>query len=346
MNAILHSTRRWVWVLALIGAWAGMARAQEGRFEYRDGKWVKVREPAPDSPTGRLIELRRLAEAGKHRAVVRGVRVFLKDHPDSPLREEAMFLLGDAWKARGRYYKAYEAFEEQITSFPDGDLLARALSREYEIADAFLKGRKRRVLGIFFFPAHGEGVEILTGIFGQAPASTLARKAMVRLGDYYFQTDQHTAALDVYDQFLRTYGKSDRAAYVMLQAARCSLESYRGVKYDDTPLLEARQRFAAFAERFPRQARELGIARVRAEIRESLAHHLAYTADYYRRVGRKQAAIYCYRILREQYADTSWAREAREALDRLVDVPSGESTGRDSADGQAPDDGSDSEEGS
>ncbi len=318
MNATPHPIRRWALVVALVCAWAGVSRAQEGRFEYRDGKWVKVREPSPDSAAGRLVELRRLAGSGKHRQVVRRARAFVADHPDSPLREEAMFLLGDAWKARGRYYKAYEAFEEQITAFPDGDLLARALSREYEIADAFLKGRKRRVLGIFFLPAHGEGVEILTGIFRQAPASTMARKAMVRLGDYYFQTDQHAAALDVYDQFVETYGKSDRASYVMLQAARCSLDSYRGVRYDDTPLLEARQRFAAFAERFPREARALGISRVQAEVRESLAHHLAYTADYYRRVGRKRAAISYYRVLREQYGDTSWAREARDALDRLA----------------------------
>ena len=83
----------------------------------------------------------------------------------------ALDIAGEAQMARGRYMAARERYEEQLTLHPAGRFSERALERLFQIAEAFLAGRKQWVLGFVPFPARDEGVEILQYIAERAPGS-------------------------------------------------------------------------------------------------------------------------------------------------------------------------------
>jgi outer membrane assembly lipoprotein YfiO len=301
--------------MGFVATLPGLSSGQDRRYE--NGRWVEVAEPREGTPEGELSLIRKHLADGSARKAQKLTEKWIERYPDHEGLEEAMFLRGQAMMDRGRYANAYEAFEEQLASFPGGMFVLRALHREYDIANAFVEGRKRRVWGIFWVGAEDYGTKIFTSIAATAPGTSIARKALLRMGDYYYEDGQYAAAVRVYDEFLKIYPKSKDAAYAMLQAARASHAQYRGVKYQDTPLLSARQRYRNFAEAFPEQASQIDVERILEDINESLAHKKHHIGRFYERVGRDGAATFYYRIVVDQFPGTRWADLAEEDLRRL-----------------------------
>ncbi len=291
--------------------------AGAAEYEFRQGEWVRQAEPGADTPAGQAARVRELQQLGKSRRAVKAAERFLDEYPDDPMRERAMYYAGAAEMDRGNYYSAFEWFELQLDEFPDGDFANDALRREFEIADAFLNGRKRRVAYVFRLPARSEGLEILTRIAEHAPGTELAQQAMLRIGDHHYSRDQWYEAVDAYDQFVDTFPNSDRASHAMLQAARAMYAAFHGIAYDATPLIDADQRFRAFAAQYPGRAEEAGVNAILWEIHNLRAHKMFETARFYERVHRPTSAAFCYRKVIDTYGETDWAGDARDALARL-----------------------------
>jgi outer membrane assembly lipoprotein YfiO len=299
-----------------VGVLAAMeaASSAQGRRVWKDGKWVEAAEPRKGSPAGDLARIRSYRQQGKPGKALKEARRFLRRYADHDGRQEALMLAAEAQMDRGRYFSAFEWLERLLNEYPSGPFFDRALSREYEIAEAFLRGRKRRVLGLLRFSATEEGLEILVRIAEHAPASAIARKAVLRIGDHHYGKRQYAEAAEAYDQFVRLFAKSRQAEYASLQAARATLRTFKGLDFDDTPLLEAQQRFRTFAERYPEAAKRLNVAGTLRQIAETRGQKAFETARFYARTrGPKPAAFY-YGLTIRDYPDTEWAAKARRAL--------------------------------
>ena len=306
--------------LFLAAAWIPVdpcARAEEGELFWDGKEWVAPKPADPGTPEGDLVMIRELVMHAENKDAVKAVERFLVEHGDSPACEEAMNLAGQALINRGRYWDAYKWFERQISSYPNGAFFERALNREYLIADAFLNGRKRRALKIFRVPADEDGIEMLTRISTHAPGTKIAERSLLRVADFHFHRRQYVEAVDVYDEFIESHPQSGRRSYAMLQAAKSYLLSFRGVKWDDAPLLDARKRFEVFAQAFPRAAERENIAGILKNIHVTLGHKVYHTARFYERTKHPQAAAFYYRKVIREYPDTHWAQSARGRLERL-----------------------------
>ena len=158
--------------LAVAAVLAGTALAlpADDQYEFVNGQWVKSVPPAKGTPAGELAMIRNLIREGRNVAAVSAADKFLKAYPDSPLREEAMMLAGQAEINRDRYFQAYEWYKRQWEEYPNGQYAERTLQREFQIAEAFLKGKKRIVAYILYLPARQDGLDILNRIVEQAPA--------------------------------------------------------------------------------------------------------------------------------------------------------------------------------
>lgn len=306
-------------MLAVLLASASAAAAQR-EYVWTGGEWTAAAEPGEDSPAGQIALVRTHLDKGDYGDAVEVAERFLERYPDHDACEEAMMLAGQAEMDRGRYMKAYEWFDRQLTRFPGGPFAGRALHRQYEIADAFLKGRKRTVLGFIRIPARSDGLRILERIISSAPGSELAEEALLRMGNYHEARQEYDKAIDAYDRYVEMFPRGESAAYAMLQAARCRYAMYRGPSFDDTPLLEARLRFRHFQERFPQAAEENNTADVLRRIDEQRAEKDFHTARFYERTGRDTAAESYYRRVRQEYANTEYAAKAARALGEAPDT--------------------------
>ena len=304
-----------LWVLVL----AAPAVCAPAQYEWKDGQWVKAAAPAKGTPEGEVALMRQYVDEGKDKSAnaVAMATAFIKDHADSPYRQDMMMLAGEAEIKRERYFQAYEWYEKLLAQFHGGEYYERALLREFFVAEQFLAGKKRLALGIFWVPAQDDGLDILGRIAEHVPGTDLAEKAMLRIGDYHFGRMEWTAAADAYDAYLQLFPKSYRAQYAMLQAATALYNSYRGSEYDDTALIEAQQRFTAFGERYPAAAAKANVSSTLNQITLNRAAKQLLTATFYERTGHPQAAVYYYKSVARDYNDTPSGAAAKDALARL-----------------------------
>jgi len=308
-------------VVALLAAGFVAPAAGQDKHELVDGKWVKVQAPQPGTPAGEVAAVRRLIDEGRNRKAVGRVEDLVEKWPVDEAAEEAMFLAGQAEINRGRLFQAYEWFEKHLSQFPAGQFSERALRREFAVAERFLAGEKRIVMGFLYLPAEDDGLEILARIAEHAPGSKLAEEAVLRIADHHYAKGQYAEAVESYDQFVQLFGKTAKAPYARLQAARAMYASYRGEKFDETPLLEAEQRFAVFARLHPDEAKKANVQGTLQNIRSQRVGRLFKTAAFYERVGKNKPAVFYYRQIASQYPDTAWAANAGKALARLGAAP-------------------------
>ncbi len=303
--------------VALFGGQAVLAQGSaEHVWDEKSGTWVQLAEPAEGTAAGELSIVRSHVENGNRKKAVKAAEKLIERYPDnSAACEEAMMLAGQAEFAQGRYYQAFEWYERQISRFDNGRYFERALEREFDIADAFLSGKKRVAMGFMKLPATDEGLEILLRIAEHAPGSKLAEKAMFQIAEYYYyENPDYPAAADAYDQFVELFPKSSKAPEATLQAARAMYASFEGISFDDTPLIEAEHRFTVFQKQSPKAAKKANVPLILAEITEARAQKLYETANFYSRTHRPSSARFYYKKVIETFPDTEWATAAEGAL--------------------------------
>jgi len=306
-------------LLLLVGLCCGELSA-EGRREWVDGQWVQSAPPAEGTAEGELSLVRDLYDVAHYSKVVKAARKFTERYPDSDAYEEVCLLAGQAEMQRHRYFQAYEWFEKQLDQFPAGRYSDRALQHEYDVAEAFLGGAKRIVFGALRLNATDEALEILSRVAEHAPGTELAARCLVRVGDHYYDRRQWVDAAEAYDVLLRLMPHSPRAEHAMLRAAQATYASFEGLAFDDTPLLDAEQRFASFAATYPAAADRAGVAQTLRQIAATRAEKLLSTARFYERTHKPSAAAFYYRQCMTELPQTASAGAAREALCRLGEI--------------------------
>lgn len=292
----------------------GVAEVPGGEYVWQDGKWVPAAKPAEGTVEGELAIIRtHIAQRDRKKALA-AVERFLARYPDDAACEEAMLLAGQADLDAGQYYQAYEQFEKMLDRYPNGRFLERALTREMDVANAFLAGKKRTVAKVFRLPAKDEGLDILRRIAEHAPSSLIAESALLRIGEYHYQQGEYAESADAYDEFLQLFPRSGRVPHAMLRGAQAMLASFKGVPYDETPLIEAEQRYKVIIDQYPAAARKARAKQALRQISELRAERAFQTARFYERTKRPKSAKFYYQQVVDQYPGSPWAAQAQAAL--------------------------------
>jgi len=289
-------------------------------WQFRDGAWVATgaeaaaTQPASD-PT--LDRAEALLARGKFNAARDLLLAWERTHKTSPERDRALLLLADAFYQYGDRVKAFYYCDEVMDAYPDSRLYYPALEKQYQIADSFLNGFKLRFLGMPVFENHDQAIEMLYRIQQRAPGSPLAERSLLRTADHYYASAQYDLSGDAYAAFVRSYPRSPHVPVARLRSAYSALAQFRGLRYDATPILDARAQLADIARTYPELSREQNLPEVIDRIDTTFARKLYVTADFYRRTNEPRAAVYNYRYLIQQYPRTDEARRAEADLKQM-----------------------------
>jgi len=289
-------------------------------MEWVDGQWTPAATREFSTPEGMLAWIRQYADRHQNALVISTTRRFLKTFPGDPRSEEAMLLSGEAEMRRGRFWQAYTWFERQLDAWSAGEFSARALQRQFEVGQAFLAGKWRLVWGFLPLPAKTDGIDILMKIVDRAPGSAIGEKSMMTVADFYFNRQEYVQAVQAYDRYQELFKSSPRLAYVTYRAALATFGTFHTVRHDETPLIDAEQRFTMFTKRFPRDAQAAQATTILVTIRDLRGQKAFETAEYYRKVGRAESAAMLYERAADNFADTAWGDRATAARAKLGDV--------------------------
>jgi outer membrane assembly lipoprotein YfiO len=167
------------------------------------------------------------------------------------------------------------------------------------------------------FHAYDEAVDMLFRVRQRSPGSPLAEKALLRTADFYYADSQYDLAADAYAWYAREYPRSPAIGRVKLRQAFANYAQFRGLRFDATPLVDARAQLAELIAANPDLAEEEGLPAVVGRIDRTFAEKLYWTGNFYRRTHEPRAAVYMYRYLLEAYPNTPEAAKAQQALDKM-----------------------------
>lgn len=324
IGAILCSLVGW-WGFALYVVAAPpeqLRYAERLLYDPVQGRWIEVASPATGTEAGELeLALTELAQNKPKKARTR-LKKWLKRYAGSPRHAEALLALADAELALGNRMKAYRTYEKVLDEYPGRESDERILRREFAIAVSFLAGAKQKFLGMRLFRAYDEALDILDRITMRAPSATLAEEAIKAKADYYYRTGQFELAEAEFARLAQDFPRGRYYRQGLLMAARAALARFPGLAFDDSALLEARERFITLKDQFPDFAMQEDIDALIQRIDETMARKQLKIAKWYRKQGRKRSAVFYCRDTVNRWPGTAAAAEARRLLERLTPATS------------------------
>ncbi len=283
-------------------------------WELRNGAWVPVIEPGTGTPEAQVAAMIRDLKEGKASNVVKQAKDWSKKNKTHPLMPQVLLLQGDAEVLRGNKYSALYPYEDLLNNFPLSELVVPTLEREYNIADAFLKGYKRKFLGFRILAPKDDALQLLDRIQDRQRGSTVSERAGLRAADYYYDQGRFQEAVDSYTDFLRRYPFSQYTRKAEIRRVEASLGTFKGLLFDFTPLIDASKRLPPIQEAYPQSSEELQARAIDDRIYQLEGQKDLEIARYYFRAGKKHASGYYYRRVIENWPDTTFAQTARKEL--------------------------------
>jgi outer membrane assembly lipoprotein YfiO len=284
-------------------------------YEYQSGKWPEVsgdiQTPLPEPTLDRAEQLIAHGDGKSARTVLVD---WEKTHKDSPVRDRCVFLLGEAYFSIDDRITSFYYFDEVMDEYPESRLYYPSLEKQYEIADAFLSGYKRTFLFMHIVSAEDEGVEMMYRIQQRTPGSPLAERALLRTSEYYFTSAQYDLAADAYGAYVRSFPRSPDVPRARLRQAFANLAQFRGLKFDPTPIIDARAQLLDIQKTYPKMAEEENVSAVIDRVDSAFAGKLYELGDFYYRTNQPKAAAYNWRFLLKTYPSSPEAGKARTRL--------------------------------
>ncbi len=280
----------------------------------QNGVWVPLVAPNPDTPEGQVAEMISELNSGHPKKIPKQAKHWIKVNKKNPLAPEVLLLRGDAYNAMGAKYTALFAYENLLDNYPTSPLYGPCLRREYNIACAFLRGYKRKFLGLRILPVTGDALELLRRIQDRQRGSPLAELAGIRVADYYYSDSRFNRAFESYQDFLRRYPYSQFAVKATIMEVQCLLATFRGVKFDLTPLRNADAQLESLTQRYPHFAQMMQVQALEERIYQIEGRKELSIARFYIRFGKPAAAQYYYNRVINDWPDTPWAKIAQKEL--------------------------------
>ena len=303
----------------LLGVLASAAQGQEQYILTEQDTWQAEESVDPTGPEGRLAVARRALAAQDYVRAEHLAGAWIERHEHHPLLPDAYLIRADALNAQSSLYKALFDYEFIARAYPGSEVFVTALQREFQIAQRFGAGYKRKLWGMRIVDASDEAEELLIRIQERMPGSRLAEQAAIELADFYFRRRQMDLAVDMYSIFIENYRDSQWISKARRRLIYAHLATFKGPEFDIAGLREARSRLNELKAMEPSTAQQVGADGLLNRIDESDARKLLGIARWYKQTGDPIAAEMTVRRLVKQYPRSLAVNEALRMMGEILD---------------------------
>ncbi len=297
---------------------AEQPRARTLVYDSEARKWVEQAPPPPGTPEGDLHAIRVTLTGGDFRKAATKIdKLIAKYGEHASIHPDALIARAEAWIGRREYQKAHVTLQEFLGAYAGHALTAEALRLEFVIAETFLSGVKRKIVGVRLVSGEDLALKILDQIGADHPDSEFAELAVKTKADYFFEQGDHGLAEIEYARLNRDYPRSRYRRFAQRRFAEVALAAFRGTDYDQAQLIDAEERFGDYRGQYPGEAAREGVELILDGIRESRAQKNLSIADYYEGTEHLSSAVFYYRLVVSAWPETIAANRAATRLELL-----------------------------
>jgi len=285
----------------------------------KSGKWVNPKNVAKDSPKAQFDYALSFYTDKKFEDALREFKKLIKEYPKSFEASESQYYLGLIEEARGNYYEAYQAYQRLIDKYPFSERIKDVIEKQYNIADKFMDGYKRKALGITL-PVENPAVEIYTKVVENSTYGPFAPKAQYKLGLVLKGLQRYFEAEDAFNKVISNYPGSEWVEPAKFQIASCRAAMSRSPDYDQGAAGEAKQKFEDFVREHPDAVLSREAEANIASLNEKEAQSNFNTARFYEKQKAYKAAKIYYNYVINNYPRSVWAARSLSNLQAMEKI--------------------------
>jgi len=280
----------------------------------KSGKFINPKNEPKPTPKAQFDFAKGFYDEKKYEDAKREFKKLTKAYPKSFEASEGQYYLGLIEEEQGNLYEAYQAYQRVIDKYPFSVRIQEINEREYKIAEAFLNGAKRKVMGVAVPMVENPAVEIFMKVVENSTYGPLAPKAQYKLGLALKSVLRYYEAEDAFSKVVSNYPTSEWADAAKFQIATCRAAVSRGPEYDQGAAGEAKQKFEEFVREHPDAALSQEAEKNIQELSDKEAASHFNIARFYEKQKAFQAAKIYYEETITDYPNSPWAAKSAERL--------------------------------
>ena len=279
-------------------------------------QWQAVSSESQDKYLLAVAQIKKLVNTGQTRAAADALIKLKEEFPEIAGGDLDAFIKAEMLFAKGKFAKAARAYDKLLTDYPESELYEAVLDRQFAVATAFLAGRKRPILGVFRIRGYSEGTKIMERISDRAGEAPIAIKAAISIAESLEKRGKFSDAYFEWSQISSRWPTGQTAKNALLGMARCKHATYKGPKYNALELISAKSYYENFKLRYPKDAEEIGVDKILKQIEEQQSNKQLRIGQYYQKTGNKQSANLYYRMVLDDWPNSTAAKKAKEEISK------------------------------
>lgn len=240
-----------------------------------------------------------------------------RDYSLTAAAAKAQFKTGQIQEREGDLKTAYQSYSDYVSKHPRGGDFDTVIQSQFNIAKAFLDGKKKKVLGMSFSPSFETAEEMFSGIVKRAPFHKLAPLSQFNVGQALEKQGKPAEALGAYQEVIIRYPGDPVADDAQYQIGYVRYHETKTGSNDQAARYKARESFEDFVNRYPGsektpQAKENIKSLSGADVKGSLD-----IAKFYDKQKNYKAAVVYYNEVIRVAPGTPESDQSRKRIDEL-----------------------------
>lgn len=302
--------------LALAAFSGPVARGEMFRLG-KDQSWESVEATGEGAFVVGVSQLKRAIEEGDYDRAEQIIAQLKTEHPQLAGDDLEAFMKAERFYARRNFEDAIKAYDKFLDEYPESWLYESALERKYAMANRFLNGEKRRVLGFVYLPAYEEGVKMMREIADRAGPSPIGYKALVTLAESQRRKGKFLDEYETWASISDRWPTGDQGREAQLGMAYSLHSAYKGPRFDSASLSAARTYYENIEERYPHLKEDYAIEGKIDMVNEQRAYKEYHVGQYYERTENFEAARITYASVVGRWPGTTGARLSQKRLEAI-----------------------------
>lgn len=256
------------------------------------------------------FEKQAFTEAAQH------FRMLKLNFASEPYAADAPYFLGICYYNLGHIDVANDEFSDYLKSFNTPKYFQQAIEYKFIIAERLKTGERRHVFGVPVLPKWVTGkalaVEIYDEVIASLPSHDYAAQALYAKGLLLQELKEFRESVESFQALIKRFPRHELTPEAYLAITKVFLEQCQYEFQNPDLITFAEINLRKFALDFPREPRISDMQKDVAAIKEVYAQGLYDTGQYYERMDKWNASIFCYRNAVEKFPDTLVAKKCQE----------------------------------
>ena len=316
----------WLLRLALVVMVSCCHSAAAETWRLKGGESLEVVADDPQEQYLHAIaELKKLVQEGDAGEVKAALEQMKEEFPDRVGPDLELFVQGEVRYWQDRYGKALVKYEKLLKDYPGSEYAGLALQREFDMAQEYLQGRKKVVLGILKLSGYAEGVEIMEKISDRAgldEPNGVGLRASIAVAEHYEAREKYIEAYLKWSEIASYWETGPIGKRALYRMAENNLAAYnrppleKRPNFDASKLATAKTYYQKFLQLYPEEAKQNEVPQKIEQIDEQMAFKQYTIGQYYSRTGERRAANLYFDMVVQNWPKTEAAALAQEALEK------------------------------